>query len=308
MADGPRAAASGVARFGDAEALVDGDLRLTFAQSPSGVEHLDPAAMAAGVEPGVTGSPSGRRTSGSGSSPPSGRSAPAGACPRQHRASAGGEAGYDARSRARKVLLTVNGFLGFATWACRAAMPGDGGERSPASARPPDPREDRGVSGRAPKAPPRLPRGRRLDPARRRRRPHRRGPPRRPLRHHLHLAPPAAPKGRHGHPPSRPSAPSRRGRRSSAPPRATATLVVMRSSTPSVQDWAGWRRLMRSATTPSPGRVGRGRGAAASRRSASSMLPALLPYMAILGTLTSRMTYRACGLRSPAPPPVPACR
>ena len=48
----PGLVASGVARFGDAEALVDGDLRLTYGQLAERVEHSTRAAIAAGVERG----------------------------------------------------------------------------------------------------------------------------------------------------------------------------------------------------------------------------------------------------------------
>ena len=48
----PGLVASGVARFGDAEALVDGDLRLSHAQLAERVDHSTRAAIAAGVEPG----------------------------------------------------------------------------------------------------------------------------------------------------------------------------------------------------------------------------------------------------------------
>ncbi len=48
----PGLVSSGVARFGDAEALVDGDVRLSYAQLAERVEHSTRAAIAAGIERG----------------------------------------------------------------------------------------------------------------------------------------------------------------------------------------------------------------------------------------------------------------
>ena len=123
----PGLVASGVARFGDAEALVDGDLRLTFAQLAERVEHSTRAAMAAGVEPGdrvAIWAPNvwewivaalGALGAGGVLVPVNTRFK-------------GGEAGYVLEKSGAKVLLTVNGFLGFDyVGMLRAAMPGDGG-------------------------------------------------------------------------------------------------------------------------------------------------------------------------------------
>ena len=123
----PGLVASGVARFGDAEALVDGDLRLTFAQLAERVEHSTRAAMAAGVEPGdrvAIWAPNvwewivaalGALGAGGVLVPINTRFK-------------GGEAGYVLEKSGAKVLLTVNGFLGFDyVGMLRTAMPGDSG-------------------------------------------------------------------------------------------------------------------------------------------------------------------------------------
>jgi len=122
----PGLVASGVARFGDAEALVDGDLRLSFAQLAERVEHSTRAAMAAGVEAGdrvAVWAPNvwewivaalGALGAGGVLVPINTRFK-------------GGEAGYVLEKSGAKVLLTVNGFLGFDyVGMLRTAMTGDG--------------------------------------------------------------------------------------------------------------------------------------------------------------------------------------
>ncbi len=59
-------------RFGDAEAIVDGSLRITFTELTDRVRRAAGAFAAMGIDRGGTALPSGRPIRPSGSSPPSG--------------------------------------------------------------------------------------------------------------------------------------------------------------------------------------------------------------------------------------------
>src|SRR5690349_18658276 len=106
----PGLVTSGVARFGDAEALVDGDTRLSYSELAHRVEHATRAAMAAGVEPGdraAIWAPNiwewvvvALGVLGAG-----------GVLVPINTRFKGGEAGYVLEKSGAKVLFTVNGFL-----------------------------------------------------------------------------------------------------------------------------------------------------------------------------------------------------
>ena len=61
----PAMAADAGARFGDAEAVVDGDRRITFAELVADFRRVTAALVASGIEP-ESASRSGRRTATSG--------------------------------------------------------------------------------------------------------------------------------------------------------------------------------------------------------------------------------------------------
>ena len=98
--------------FGDAEALVDGDVRLTLRRAGRGGRSTPGGRSSPPGSSRATAWPSGRPTSGSGSSPLLGLQSAGGVVVPINTRYKGAEAAYILdRSRAR-LLVTVNGFLG----------------------------------------------------------------------------------------------------------------------------------------------------------------------------------------------------
>ena len=92
------------------DAVIDGAVRMTYAELGDAVDECARAVVASGIGPGDR-SPSGPRTPGSGSWPPSPRSAPAAcSCPSTPGSRAGG--GLRAAAVPARLLFTVTGFLG----------------------------------------------------------------------------------------------------------------------------------------------------------------------------------------------------
>ncbi len=211
-------------RFGDIEGIVDGDVRLSFAELATEVDRGGPGDDRVGRRARATGSRSGRRTSGSGRSPRSAVTRSGGdRDPAEHPVQGRRGGLRDRRRAAPTRLFTVTDFLDTNYVDLLAGAPGLRRRSRRSSCCAARARRVRRVG--------RVPRPRRRDRRGDGRRARRRGAARRPVRHPLHVGHDRAAEGRDAHPLGERPRVRRVVATSSGCAPATATSSSTRSST-----------------------------------------------------------------------------